>query len=291
MADNTLAQNVAQAISDFDDIKDAIESANVAVASGTPTSSYADKVIDVRDKWEYLMTNGYSDYSNLFYLCNQMTAFPKLRHTSRAQKFNHLFDGCKQLTSVDLFDTSNATEFQGTFENCTSLRTVPLFDWSSMTKLYMTFNNCSSLTAIPQFDTSKVTTFYQAFYQCSNLINVPALDTSSGTNFEQMFSGCSKLQTIERINLSNNEWSLGSTFYCSALRNITFEGTIKSPANKTFVLHYSPLLTVESLMSCINHLYDYSSQESRTLSLGTTNLDKLTNEQKAIATAKGWTLK
>ena len=46
-------------------------------------------------------------------------------------------------------------------------------------------------------------------------------------------------------------------------------------------------------MSIINCLKDYStdtSGTSHTVTLGTTNLAKLTDEQKAIATEKGWSL-
>ena len=41
----------------------------------------------------------------------------------------------------------------------------------------------------------------------------------------------------------------------------------------------------------INALVDYSgTTTTRTLKIGTTNLNKLTDEEKAIATEKGWTL-
>ena len=47
----------------------------------------------------------------------------------------------------------------------------------------------------------------------------------------------------------------------------------------------------ESLLSILNALKDYSSSTSSWVcTLGTTNLEKLTEEQKAIATEKGWTL-
>lgn len=50
-------------------------------------------------------------------------------------------------------------------------------------------------------------------------------------------------------------------------------------------------MTHEQLMSVINALKDFTgTSESRTVTLGTTNLDKLTTAEKAIATEKGWTL-
>ena len=52
----------------------------------------------------------------------------------------------------------------------------------------------------------------------------------------------------------------------------------------------SPLLTHDSLLNVINEASDVTSSP-KTLTLGATNLAKLTDEEKAIATNKGWTLK
>ena len=54
-----------------------------------------------------------------------------------------------------------------------------------------------------------------------------------------------------------------------------------------YFLDNCPNLTVESLMNVINNLATVSGQ---TLKFGSTNLNKLTAEQIAVATAKGWTL-
>ena len=54
-----------------------------------------------------------------------------------------------------------------------------------------------------------------------------------------------------------------------------------------------PKLTVQSLMNVINNLYDFRANGStvtRNLTIGAYNLRKLTDEQKAVATNKGWTL-
>lgn len=48
-------------------------------------------------------------------------------------------------------------------------------------------------------------------------------------------------------------------------------------------------LTHDSLMNVINEAADVTSSP-KTLTLGTTNLNKLTDDEKAIATNKGWTL-
>ena len=53
-----------------------------------------------------------------------------------------------------------------------------------------------------------------------------------------------------------------------------------------------PNATVESLMNVINNLYDLTANglSGKTVKFGTTNLNKLTDEQKAVAVNKGWTL-
>ena len=50
-----------------------------------------------------------------------------------------------------------------------------------------------------------------------------------------------------------------------------------------------PNLTKESLLNVFNEAADVTSSP-KTLTLGSTNLAKLTDEDKAIATNKGWTL-
>ena len=69
----------------------------------------------------------------------------------------------------------------------------------------------------------------------------------------------------------------------SASKNLTVYLAIKN----------APTLTVQSLMNVINILYDCRANgetTTRTVTLGTTNLNKLTDEQKAVATNKGWDL-
>jgi hypothetical protein len=116
-------------------------------------------------------------------------------------------------------------------------------------------------------------------------------DTSQCSTFEQAFGYMYNLKVIDGTPLdlsssSNNKMFLG----VSNLEEVRFaKETIK--INST--LNSSQKLSLESLLSILHGLKDYSEDTSggtRTLTLGTTNLEKLTDEQKAIATEKGWTL-
>lgn len=153
------------------------------------------------------------------------------------------------------------------------------------------FYACSSLTTIPQLDTSNGTNFGAMFNGCRALTSIPQLDTSNGTDFNRMFLSCTKLHTIPLLNMSNvsgTSWS--NMFYnCTALENVTFEGTIPVRGNMS-VFSYSNKLTVKSLMSFINALTNMSDTATYTITIGSTNLAKLTEEQIQIATDKRITL-
>ena len=154
---------------------------------------------------------------------------------------------------------------------------------------YMFYNN-KALTAFPPIDISNGIDFNRFLYGCSALTEVPVLDTQKCDNAGYFFSYCSKLVTIGGIDISKAR-TISSMFVgCDALENITFNGVIKKSG---LSLSSCTKLTHESLMSIINALYDWAAEGSTstyTLTLGSTNLAKLTDAEKAIATQKGWTL-
>jgi surface protein len=151
------------------------------------------------------------------------------------------------------------------------------------------FNGCSSLTSIPQLDTSNVTDISYMFFNCSSLTSIPQLDTSNVTDMSYMFNGCSSLTSIPQLDTSN----VTSTGYmfdnCTALENLG--GLVGLKVNLS--LSSPTKLTHDSLMNVINNLYDLTGNglSGKTLTLGSTNLGKLTADEIAIATNKGWTLK
>ena len=153
-------------------------------------------------------------------------------------------------------------------------------DTANGTNFSSMFYACSLLTTIPQLDTSNGTNFGAMFNGCSALTSILQLSTSNGTNFNGMFSGCRALTTIPLLNMSNvsgTSWS--NMFYnCTALENVTFEGTIPVRGNMS-VFSYSNKLTVKSLMSFINALTNMSDTATYTITIGSTNLAKLTEEQ------------
>ena len=184
------------------------------------------------------------------------------------------------------FDTSNVTDMNSMFSSCSSLTSIPLLNTSKVTRMDYMFSYCRSLTTIPHIDTSKVTNMLSMFYWCRSLTTIPALDTSNVTNMDSFFYGCISLYSIPLIDTSNVTTMLGVVYGCSSLIYLGGFKNLHISVTSNF-LDQCPNLTVESLMNVINNLATVS---GKTLKFGSTNLSKLTAEQKAIATNKGWTL-
>lgn len=138
-------------------------------------------------------------------------------------------------------------------------------------------------------DFSKSALVANCFYGNLFVVAVGEINTTSVNNISGFFGSCMNLHTVEKLVVKENgETTYYTAFrYCNKLENIVFEGVIGNDIS----FQDSPLLTHDSLMSIINHLKDFSgTTTTKTCTLGTTNLAKLTDAEKVIATQKGWTL-
>ena len=180
-------------------------------------------------------------------------------------------------------DTSNVTDAQYMFSYCYDLTTIPQLDTAKVTNMSYMFSRCYNLTTIPQLDTSKVTNMSYMLGDCYKLTTIPQLDTANVTNMRGMFSYCNKLTSISQLDTSsvtNMQYIFDG---CSRLIEIHMTGMKVS-----FNISASTLFTREALLEILNNLATVTS--TKTLTMGSTNLAKLTDEDKAIATNKGWTL-
>lgn len=194
--------------------------------------------------------------------------------------------------------TKNCLNMYGMFAGCTSLTSIPQLDTSNVTDMQYMFNYCRSLTSIPQLDTGKVTDMGAMFASCNNLTTIPQLDTSNVINMSSMFNGCDNLTTIPHLDLGRVS-SVSLIFGYSDIEALTDLGGFRDLGKQSSVtginsgfLERAPNLTHESLMNVINNIYDRKANGLSTLTInfGTTNLNKLTDEEKSIAINKGWNL-
>ena len=136
-------------------------------------------------------------------------------------------------------------------------------------------------------DFSQSTDMSYVFSNAYSLKRVGVMDCSSAPNINSLFMNC-YVETVGKLILPPNAEMRYAFDGSSALKDIIIEGEI-SYNGVDFVV--STKLTHDSLMSIINALADNSgSGTTKTCNLGTTNLAKLTDAEKAIATQKGWTL-
>lgn len=133
-------------------------------------------------------------------------------------------------------------------------------------------------------DTSNVTDMSHMFAYCRRLIAVPELDFSNVTNMSSMFMYCEELTTIPQINVLNVTNLDGIVYKCESLTTIHLINI-----NANIDISFSTKFTREALLEVIGNLVAQTS-ETKFIGMGSTNLAKLTDEDKAIATGKGWTL-
>lgn len=179
----------------------------------------------------------------------------------------------------------NGMAFRGS-----SFNTFPTdgLDFSQRTSLYSAWEDCSLLTEFPMIDTSNCTDFMSAWYGCYSLKSFPALDFSKGETFDFAWYGCSKLAELPQLDLHNGSSIRDAWIGCSSLTNLGGFGAISADID----LSASNLLTVDSMMNVINQSADLNilGITGKTMTFGSTNLAKLSDAQKGVATSKGWTL-
>lgn len=159
-----------------------------------------------------------------------------------------------------------------------------MFGASAITDLQALLDECGVTLDFSKVSYNRLTQWLQE----SKITRVGTVDLTSLTNATYVFYAAKSLVTIEKLifaetNVFSNTW-----FQQSAnITNINaVEGTI---ASNGFNVSYCPKLTHDSLMRIINVLKDYSgSGTTYTITFGSDNIAKLTEEEILIANRKGW---
>jgi surface protein len=301
--ENLIAENIKKDVEIFGVLGTA-ETGNAEMMTYPDITSLS--VVRLLLKIPELNTSNITYMTNAFQNCSSLTKIPNI-DTSSVISMEQMFSGCSSLTEIPNMDTGNVTNMNSMFRACSNLTKIPNIDTSSVTKMSNMFYGCSSLTEIPNMDTGNVTNMTQMFEGCSNLTEIPNMDTSSVTEMYRTFLGCVKLKTIPKLNASKVT-SVRQTFENSkeieslgGLENLGKSYT-KTTVNYNYYIcdiSYSTQLTHESLMNVINNLYDLNltynvanggTLYTQRLTLGSRNLAKLTADEIAIATNKGWSV-
>ena len=229
---------------------------------------------------------------------------------------NSAFYKCTGMSSLTFQGNNDITVEGNAFESCTNLNDIDFDNVTlNLTSSY-TFRGCNALSnetienIINHLSNCGAQTFYQVssltdisasklgtgmFNNCLNLNHCKVLD--SVTNMPMsVFCRCTKLKTLElpativsdtgSSMTASTSSSLHFCSGCAALEDVK----LGQGWNMALNLSVSNNLTVNSMVAMFGNLKDLTNETAKTFTLGATNLAKLTDEQKAIATNKNWTL-
>ena len=204
--------------------------------------------------------------------------------TENVKSFTYFFEYCEDLVTLPNIDVSNGDDFRFMFTYCRKIKNLPDLNINSGSKsMQYMFNYCEALETLPMIDTSNTYTLEKLCGYCKSLKTIPELNLTGVQKLDGAFYNCKSLQSIPHINASSID-SFRDTFYgCKSISSFKMYN-IKYDLN----LSASNMFTRESLVEILNNLSTVTS--TKTLTLGSTNLAKLTDADKAIATNKGWTL-
>ena len=222
-----------------------------------------------------------------FYRCNVSDISEELANldTSLITSMKNMF-AYTSISNLDLsnFNTENVTDMESMFSNNSYLKTLNLSNFNTdnvSSTFYMIFANNRALTQLDasMFNTSQVYEMSNAFYNDVKLetLNIGSWNAEKVVNIGSAFYGCSKLANLTFMT------NLGKGYLTTSSEN-----------NSQYKLDFTSCknLTHDSLMDVINKLYDIKTKgcKAQQLVLGSTNLAKLTSEEIAGATEKGWSV-
>lgn len=234
-------------------------------------------ILEMDDDVQVLMTTG-NTYSN---------PFIKPDSKGRIDKLEKFIDKATGLP-VDW----SKVNVSWCFNNCMNLTSVslPAGFGSAVGSLTSCFSFCYALASVslPAGFGQNATSVGYCFRSCSTLtsLSFPAGFGQNATSVTWCFAQCVSLVSLALpTGFAQNATNTGNCFAaCVSLTDVIGNPNFKV----SFSLSNSNKLTHDSLMVFINGLQTVTSKQ--TLTLGSTNLAKLTDAEKQIATDKGWTL-
>ena len=192
--------------------------------------------------------------------------FSTLRFIGELEKLlyaNHFCDSVIGLKSHPNI-TSKIKEADYAFQNCTELEAGIDWDFSELETAKGMYKGCTNLltctkSAIGDYDTPHLRDISEMFSGCTKLIQIPAFDCTYVQDATDVIRDCTSLQLLNQ----------------GGFRNIHCDLDLST----------ATAITAESL---VNLMAVLGTVDGKTLTLGDTNKAKLTDEQIAVATNKGW---
>ena len=295
------------------------------IAEGMQQQKEKLESITISENGEYLKEDGYNkvivnvegtspinfreirydtaDADNIFGKMNADIAYSKMRmeesesfFPENQSKLKEFFKDDKDIVFCPFIVTENLTDMSNFFANCEKMIYVPLLDTNNVHTMINTFGSCSSIQKLPNFDTGNVITMRALFANCQMLKEIPNFNTSLVQDVGSMFSNCPRLEKIPLLDFGK-VYKIDSFFGYANYDRLTDLGgfkNLKVDWNDNTGLVRCPKLTHESLMNVITNLYNFrengDNDTVKTLKISSSSMALLSDDDKALATNKGWTL-
>lgn len=230
-------------------------------------------VLDFPDSVDSMGENAFMNCENL-----QSVTLPPLKTISK-----NLFYNCKNLSGTVVIPNTVEAVGQSAFQNCEKLDGVIISTGLNALSLYMfsgsgirELNIPSNITVLNVDATSRMPRLTKA------VLN-HGVERIASNNFRY----CSLLK---ELSLPNTITLIQGNVFdsCPALEFVTLESGFDCD---NLNLSASSLYSADTLAGILDALADRTGKDAYTLTLGSKNLAKLSEEQKAAATAKNWILK
>lgn len=243
--------------------------------------------------------NSFDSKSSVLWVVFNTTwsSYTAFRYKYQLQAVEILDDG--ELLSIT--QSYNSNQF---FQYCPLLSKVPRLKITTAT-MGGVCTHCYSLNKIPDytFNGVKITNSFEAIGIKGKVV----IDLKDRTYFQGL-SACRSLREIEFRNTENvNTISISDGGGIEKLSGIDFSSMTGfsnfgnssnsvsiieniSNINCDFKMNQSSYLKRTSILNIFNALVDLTGLETKTVTLGSTNLAKVNEEEKAIAINKNWTL-
>lgn len=218
---------------------------------------------------------------------------------SNVTSFIYAFAENKTIENINVsnWNTSKVTSMRAVFYICNNLKSVSCENWrlDDCTSMYAMFDSCAALKNCDpsRWNTSKVTNMEWVFIRCASLttLDLSKWDTSKVTIMNNFLNSCTSLTSLDISgwNTSKVNSMRNMLYNCLSLETLKCENLILPDIELGNIgLEYSTKLSVDSIVGLLNALPQ--SDKGYSFQIGSDNIAKLSDEQKAIATSKGWTL-
>ena len=290
---STLVQNVAKVKSAYNALSASIEAKGVSVPAGTKLTGMPALV-------DQIQTGGAVEPNTS-------------KITLHSDDSTHI-----DVNRIIVADTSQMTSFDGFFAEDKKLTSVSFpADFApnaiNMNSFFYECNSIKNINIPPNF-APNATKFNKFCYSCSSLSSFEYSEDfgQKAESVSQFFWNCNLSSVIIPPNFADVEYASDIVGNCRNLTSITFPSNfghkIRSSWDFVHMFNYCDNLTEiygdlalsvdfaiennnvshDSLIRVLNSIPTVT--ESRSLKLGNTNIAKLTDEEKKIATDKGWNL-